>query len=68
MNSMYVVPSDSDISPKPSLPPNVYSFNNGTDNSKTIGGYSYKPAWSPTPAIKTTTGTSVRPFLVEQPR
>jgi hypothetical protein len=66
---MYVVTPDSDVSPKPSPPPNGYSFNNGTDNPKTIRGYSYKPArLVADPAINTTTGTSVRPFLVEQPR
>src|SRR5262249_31419296 len=43
------VPPDSDISPKPAPPPNGYSFNNGADKPKTTGGYSYKPALSPTP-------------------
>lgn len=43
------VPPDSDISPKPSPPPNGYSFNNGTDNPKTPNGYSYKPPLSPAP-------------------
>ncbi|MBS1786251.1 MAG: hypothetical protein JST85_00935 [Acidobacteria bacterium] len=43
------VPPDSDISPKPAPPPNGYSFNNGTDTPKTVNGYSYKPALSPTP-------------------
>jgi hypothetical protein len=43
------VPPDADITPKPLPPPNGYSFNNGTDNPKTTGGYDYKPSLSPTP-------------------
>ncbi len=38
------VPPDSDISPKPSPPPNGYSFNNGTNKPPTVGGYNYKPS------------------------
>jgi hypothetical protein len=37
------VPPDPDVSPKPTTPPNGYSFNNGTDTPKTTGGYNYKP-------------------------
>lgn len=37
------VPPDADVLPKPSPPPNGYSFNNGTDSPKTEGGYNYKP-------------------------
>ena len=48
------VPPDPDISPKPSPPPNGYSFNNGTDSPKTVGGYNYRPdlpsAGQPTPS------------------
>ena len=47
------VPPDPDVTPKPSPPPNGYSFNNGTDTPKTTGGYDYKPplpaAGQPTP-------------------
>ena len=42
------VPPDADVTPKPSPPPNGYSFNNGTDTPKTTGGYDYKPPL-PTP-------------------
>ncbi len=37
------VPPDASITPKPSPPPNGYSFNNGTDTPKTTGGYDYRP-------------------------
>ena len=37
------VPPDADVTPKPSPPPNGYSFNNGTASPKTDGGYDYKP-------------------------
>jgi hypothetical protein len=40
------VPPDRDISPKPP-PPNGYSFNNGTNNPATVGGYNYKPSLTP---------------------
>lgn len=40
------VPADADITPPPPPPPAGYSFNNGTDNPKTVGGYNYKPAVS----------------------
>lgn len=43
------VPPDSDVTPKPTPPPAGYSFNNGTNNPQTPGGFSYKPALSPTP-------------------
>lgn len=49
------VPPDPDVTPKPPLPPNGYSFNNGTDTPKTVNGYSYKPpppaANQPTPLV-----------------
>jgi hypothetical protein len=38
------VPPDADVTPKPSPPPNGYSFNNGTDTPKSADGYNYKPA------------------------
>jgi hypothetical protein len=41
------VPPDGTMSPKPSPPPNGYSFNNGTDNPKTVNGYNYKPPQAP---------------------
>ncbi|HEX5603291.1 MAG TPA: hypothetical protein VFX63_12100, partial [Pyrinomonadaceae bacterium] len=37
------VPPDPDVSPKPSPPPNGYSFNNGTGNPPTPNGFNYKP-------------------------
>lgn len=37
------VPPDADITPRPTPPPNGYSYNNGTDNPPTVGGYKYKP-------------------------
>ncbi|HVQ38386.1 MAG TPA: hypothetical protein VMS31_12680 [Pyrinomonadaceae bacterium] len=37
------VPPDAGVTPKPSAPPKGYSFNNGTDTPKTIGGFSYRP-------------------------
>jgi hypothetical protein len=37
------VPPDPDVSPKPTPPPNGYSFNNGTSNPPTPNGYNYKP-------------------------
>jgi len=37
------VPPDADVTPKPSPPPNGYSFNNGTNTPQTTGGYNYKP-------------------------
>lgn len=43
------VPPDSDVSPKPTPPASGYSFNNGTNDPQTPGGFSYKPALSPTP-------------------
>lgn len=33
--------------PTPTPPPNGYSFNNGTNTPKTVGGYNYKPAIPP---------------------
>jgi hypothetical protein len=44
------VPPDSDISPQPAPPPNGYSFNNGTNNPPTVGGYDHKPAAPPMPS------------------
>jgi hypothetical protein len=44
------VPPDSDISPPPPPPPNGYSFNNGTNNPPTVGGYDHKPAAPPMPS------------------
>ena len=37
------VPPDPDVSPKPSPPPNGYSFNNGKETPATPNGFNYKP-------------------------
>jgi hypothetical protein len=39
------VPPDAGVTTPP--PPNGYSFNNGTDNPKTVNGYDYKPPQAP---------------------
>ncbi len=41
------VPPDATDGPTPPAPPNGYSFNNGTDTPKTVGGYNYKPPVPP---------------------
>lgn len=41
------VPPDATTTPTPAPPPNGYSFNNGTDTPKTVGGYNYKPPIPP---------------------
>lgn len=56
------VPPDSDVSPQPSPPPNGYSFNNGTSNPKTVGGYNYKPSPSPVPSPSAVQVTRVNPI------
>jgi hypothetical protein len=56
------VPPDSDISPKPSPPPNGYSFNNGTDKPPTANGYNYRPAPSPVPSPSPVQVTRVNPI------
>ncbi|HYJ87061.1 MAG TPA: hypothetical protein VEW46_13455 [Pyrinomonadaceae bacterium] len=56
------VPSDADIKPQPPVPPNGYSFNNGTNNPSTTGGYNYKPALTPTPSPSPVQVTRVNPI------
>lgn len=54
------VPPDSDITPPPA--PHAYSFNNGTDTPKTVGGYNYKPSTQLTPPQKPVQVTRVNPI------
>jgi hypothetical protein len=60
------VPPDADVSPKPSPPPNGYSFNNGTGNPPTPNGYNYKPQLTapgtPTPTPSPVQVTRVNPI------
>ncbi|MBC8031688.1 MAG: hypothetical protein H7Z16_16515 [Pyrinomonadaceae bacterium] len=56
------VPPDADIKPQPPVPPNGYSFNNGTTNPSTTGGYSYKPAVAATPSPSPVQVTRVNPI------
>jgi hypothetical protein len=55
------VPPDPDLNPKPPPPPNGYSFNNGTDVPKTVGGYNYRPPANPTPNPTPVQVTRVNP-------
>jgi hypothetical protein len=59
------VPPDAGTKTPP--PPNGYSFNNGTDIPKTVGGYNYKPpiptpSSSPTPSPSPVQVTRVNPI------
>lgn len=60
------VPPDPDVSPKPSPPPNGYSFNNGTDTPPTPNGYNYKPPLTapgtPTPTPSPVQVTRINPI------
>jgi len=60
------VPPDPDVSPKPSPPPNGYSFNNGTGNPPTPNGFNYKPPLTapgtPTPTPSPVQVTRVNPI------
>lgn len=56
------VPPDSDITPQPLPPAGGYSFNNGTNNPKTEGGYNYKPSTSPAPSPSPVQVTRVNPI------
>lgn len=53
------VPPDPGVTSPP--PPNGYSFNNGTDTPKTVGGYNYKP---PIPQPSATPSPSPSPVQV----
>lgn len=41
------VPADADVTPKPPVPPNGYSFNNGKATPATNSGYDHRPAYPP---------------------
>lgn len=60
------VPPDPDVSPKPSPPPNGYSFNNGTATPPTPNGFNYKPGLTapgtPTPTPSPVQVTRVNPI------
>jgi hypothetical protein len=60
------VPPDPDVSPKPSPPPNGYSFNNGKNDPATPNGYNYKPPLTapgtPTPTPSPVQVTRVNPI------
>lgn len=56
------VPPDADIKPQPPVPPSGYSFNNGTTNPITTGGYNYKPAVAATPSPSPVQVTRVNPI------
>lgn len=50
--------------PTPAPPPNGYSFNNGTDTPKTVGGYNYKPPVAPSTKAVGPTPTPPPPVQV----
>lgn len=56
------VPPDSDITPKPPVPPNGYSFNNGTNVPPSTNGYSYRPAVQPVASPKPVQVTRLNPI------